>query len=168
VAQTVDLPSCLTGECMQQDADAVLSPSERRDLYRIAGIMIPASEEFGVPGADDPAIFADILRSLGRDLDDVRAALAQIAASAGGDFTTVDEQRAEALVMQACTRSDAPAVALSRAVLQCYYRDDRVLRSLGHEPRAPFPKGYSVEQGDWSLLEAVRGRPQLWRDDRAG
>jgi len=158
----------MTGDRMQPKAEETLTSSECRDLYRVAGIMIPASEEFGVPGADDPIIFADILRSFGRDLDDVRAALAQIAASAGGDFAAVDEPCAEALVRQACGRGDAAAAALGRAILQCYYRDDRVLRSLGHEPRAPFPKGHTVEQGDWSLLDAVRGRPQLWRDDRAG
>jgi hypothetical protein len=164
----VNWPSCLTGEYMQPEAYATLSPTECRDLYRIAGIMIPASEEFGVPGADDPTIFADILGSLGRDLDDVRVALTQITASAGGNFAAVDEQCAEALVMRACERGDGAAAALSRAILQCYYRDDRVLHSLGHEPRAPFPKGHVVEQGDWSLLDAVRGRPQLWRDDRGG
>ncbi len=49
-------------------------------------------------------------------------------------------------------------------MLQCYYRDDRVIRSLGLEPGPPFPKGYTVEQGDWSLLEAVRNRPPMWRD----
>jgi len=153
---------------MQPEAEATLSPAECRDLYHIAGIMIPPSEEFGVPGANDPAIFADILRSLGRDLNGVRTALAQIAASAGGNFAAVDDLRAEALVMQACERDDAAAAALSRAILQCYYRDDRVLGSLGYEPRPPFPKGHVVEQGDWSLLDAVRGRPQLWRDDRGG
>ncbi len=47
-----------------------------------------------------------------------------------------------------------------------YYRDDRVLLALGLEARAPFPKGYTLEQGDWSLLDAVRHRPPLWRDDR--
>jgi hypothetical protein len=48
-------------------------------------------------------------------------------------------------------------------VLLCYYRDDRVMRSLGQEPRAPFPKGHVVEQGDWSLLDPVRARPRMYR-----
>ena len=43
-------------------------------------------------------------------------------------------------------------------MLQCYYRDDRVLRSLGLELRAPFPKGYTLEQGDWSLLDPVKAQ----------
>jgi hypothetical protein len=58
------------------------------------------------------------------------------------------------------------ASVLGRVILQCYYRDDRVLRSVGLEPRAPFPKGHTIEQGYWSLLDAVRSRPLLWRDDR--
>ena len=47
----------------------------------------------------------------------------------------------------------SPLAALVRVVLLCYYRDDRVMRSLGQEPRPPFPKGHVVEQGDWSLLD---------------
>jgi hypothetical protein len=51
--------------------------------------------------------------------------------------------------------------ALARAVLQCYYRDDRMFSARGIEPRAPYPKGRVVEQGDLSLLDAVGGRPRL-------
>ena len=40
---------------------------------------------------------------------------------------------------------------------------DRVLRSLGLELRPPFPKGYTLEQGDWSLLDPVKARPSMWR-----
>ena len=53
---------------------------------------------------------------------------------------------------------------LSQIVLQCYYRDDRVMRSLGMEVRPPFPKGFVVEQGDWSLLDPVRARPKMYRE----
>ena len=52
---------------------------------------------------------------------------------------------------------------LNRVVLLCYYRDDRVMRSLGQEPRSPFPKGHVVEQGDWSLLDPVKKRAPMWR-----
>src|SRR5262249_35985461 len=58
----------------------------------------------------------------------------------------------------------APCVAtLTRVVMQCYYRDDRVVRSLGLEARAPFPKGHVLEHGDWSLLDPVRERAIGWR-----
>ena len=48
-------------------ADSPLTPAQRDDLRAIAGVMIPASAEFDVPGADDPAIQADIVATLGRD-----------------------------------------------------------------------------------------------------
>ena len=130
---------------MLNDSETDLSPAECRDLRCIAGMMIPASTEFGVPGADDEIIFADILKSLGRDLGHVREALGGCCELAGGAFADLD-------------------AALSRVILQCYYRDDRVVRSLGLEPRPPFPKGHTLEQGDWSLLDPVRARPKMWRD----
>ena len=61
-------------------------------------------------------------------------------------------------------RGGAAVAALARVILQCYYRDDRVVRSLGLEPRAPFPKGHTLEQGDWTLLDPVGARPKMWRD----
>lgn len=152
---------------MSLAADTSLSQSERLDLRRIAGLMIPADDRLGMPAADDPAILADILSSLGRDAGDVRDALGTLAALAGAAFADLDDARAEAVAQTLLARSDRATTALGRVVLQCYYRDDRVLRALGHEARAPFPKGHTVEQGDWSLLEAVQGRPQLWRDDRS-
>jgi hypothetical protein len=143
---------------------AELMPAELRDLRRLAGFMVPASAEYGVPGADDEAILADILRSLGRDRSDVGNALAMLGEIAGGDFAGLDDAKAEAAAMALLGHQSPVVTALGRAVLQCYYRDDRVIRALGIEPRAPFPKGRVLEQGDWSLLDAVRGRPRMWRD----
>ena len=128
-------------------------------------MMIPASTEFGVPGADDAIIFADIVKSLGRDLGDVQAGV-EHAVRAGrrcvrrsGRVAARDRCRG-----RSATRGGAEVAALSRVILQCYYRDDRVVRSLGLEPRPPFPKGHTLEQGDWSLLDPVRARPKMWRD----
>jgi hypothetical protein len=150
---------------MDSNADAPLSAAEIRDLGDIAGTMIPADAVLGVPGADDPAILDDIVRSVGRDLPRVREALAAIAAKAGGAFARLDRGAREALIND-YDKSAAAAVALGRVILGAYYRDDRVLLSLKLEARAPFPKGYTLDQGDWSLLDAVRNRSPLWRDDR--
>jgi hypothetical protein len=149
---------------MGDAAGSELTPAEARDLRRLAGFMLPASTDYRVPGADDAAIFAEIVGSLGRDRNDVRKALALLREMAGGDFAGLDEARAEATAMELLRRSGPEIVAIGRAVLQCYYRDDRVLRSLGLEPGPPFPRGNTVEPGDWSLLEAVRSRPPMWRD----
>jgi hypothetical protein len=145
-----------------------LTTREERNLRRLAGFMVPADAAYGVPGADDEIIFADIVQSLGRDAQAVRTALAMLQEIAGEDFCSMGAVKAEAAAMALLGRDDPVVKALGRAVLQCYYRDDRVLRSLNIEPVAPFPKGRLLEQGDWSLLDAVRDRPQMWRDDRKG
>ena len=149
---------------MRNDAETNLSPAELGDLRCIAGMMIPASAEFGVPGADDAIIFADIVASLGRDLGHVRQALGELAEHAAGAFAELDATRRAAALAALRVRGGAAVAALARAILQCYYRDDRVVRSLGLEPRAPFPKGHTLEQGDWTLLDPVRTRPKMWRD----
>jgi hypothetical protein len=138
--------------------------AESRDLRCIAGMMIPASTEFGVPGADDVTIFADIVGSMGRDLADVRAALGDLASLAGGPFADLNPSRQTTVAAEFRARGGKAMETLSRVILQCYYRDDRVVRSLGLEPRAPFPKGHTLEQGDWSLLDPVRARAKMWRD----
>ncbi|MDX2155092.1 MAG: hypothetical protein SFW09_01170 [Hyphomicrobiaceae bacterium] len=153
---------------MVTDTGSVLSPAELRDLRRLAGFMVPASPDYRVPGADDEAVFADIVRSLGRDRDAVRKALAMLREQTDGAFADLDEANAEAAALAFLGGGGTAITALGRAVLQCYYRDDRVFRSLGREPRAPFPKGHVVEQGDWSLLEAVKGRARMWRDVDGG
>jgi len=146
---------------MPNDFKTALSPAEARDLRCVAGMMVPASDAFDVPGADDPAIFADIAASLGRDLQAVKSALAAL--SSGG-FADLDQAKREAAAASFRERGGAHAAVLARVILQCYYRDDRVVQSLGLEPRPPFPKGYTLEQGDWSLLDPVRKRPKMWRD----
>jgi hypothetical protein len=129
--------------------------------------MIPASAEFHMPSADEPAIVADLLNSLGHDLPLVREAIAAILEKANGAFADLSIDKREALISDYCAKGGAPAASLGRVILSAYYRDDRVLLALGLEARAPFPKGHTIEQGDWSLLEIVRNRPPFWRDDRA-
>jgi hypothetical protein len=140
-----------------------LPAQQARDLRALAGTIIPASAAYGVPGADDERIFGDILGSLGRDRDDVCRALADLAVLAGGGFAELAPARRNEVAARLREAGGAPLAALVRVVLLCYYRDDRVMRSLGQEPRPPFPKGHVVEQGDWSLLDPVRARPKMYR-----
>ena len=140
-----------------------LTPTQRDDLRVIAGIIVPASAEFDVPSADDPIIQADIVATLGRDAGPVREALDQIARLAGQPLADLHPERREAVAMELRAKGGTAVATLTRVVLQCYYRDDRVVRSLGLEPRPPYPKGHLLEDGDWSLLDPVRGRPPMWR-----
>jgi hypothetical protein len=137
-------------------AENALSSAQRDDLRIIAAMIIPASTEYAVPGADDAAIQADILKTMGRDTEGVRAALDHLARLAGKPLAELDAARRDAVAMEFRATGGAAVATLVRVVLQCYYRDDRVLRSLGLELRAPFPLGYELEQGDWSLLDPVK------------
>ncbi len=140
-----------------------LTDAEIRDLRALAGLMIPASTTHGVPGADDELIFVDIVKNLERDTADAQTALRQLAALSGGAFADLSPERRAEVAARFEQEGGAPLFALNRVVLLCYYRDDRVIRSLGQEPRSPFPKGHVVDQGDWSLLDPVRRRPPMWR-----
>ncbi len=135
-----------------------LTPRQRDDLRTVAAMIVPASDEYKVPGADDPAIQADILATLGRDIKLVAAALEHLARLAGQPLAELDAARRDAVAREFRSTGGAAAATLVRVVLQCYYRDDRVLRSLGLEPRAPFPQGHVLPDGDWSLLDPVKAR----------
>jgi len=73
--------------------DDTLTPAQQDDLRAIAAMIIPASAEFDVPGADDPAIQTDILTTLGRDTGLVREALDLLAHLAGRPLASLDPAR---------------------------------------------------------------------------
>jgi hypothetical protein len=143
--------------------EQTLTETEIADLRCLAGIIIPASAKHGVPGADDEVIFADVLNSIGRDWDKVLAALAKLRTLADSPFATLDAARRNEVAARLRAEGGIAIGVLTRIVLLCYYRDDRVMVSLGLEVRPPFPKGHVVEQGDWSLLDPVRNRRPFWR-----
>jgi hypothetical protein len=139
--------------------------ADRNDtLLSVVAHIIPPSAQFGVPGAADPIIFADILRSAGRDLPDLEHALQLIDEMAGGRLVSLSDS--EQVKVLAAFRASQPVLAgvIEALTARCYYRDDRVMASIGVEARPPFPDGYEVEQGDWSLLDPVRQRGRIYRD----
>ena len=144
--------------------DPILSDAEQRSLAALCARMIPASAEFKVPGADDALVQADIAKSLGRGAAAVDRALAQLERIAGGSLADLDVEKQEAVCATLRAEGGTDLTALGRIILQCYYRDDRVMISLGMEPRPPFPKGHTLPQGDWSLLDPVRQRGKIWRE----
>src|SRR5271170_8235836 len=126
--------------------DNPLTPAQSDDLRAIAAVMIPASVEFDVPGADDPAIQADIMAtprprrppcagSAGRACTPCRVAAGQSRPDTSGGCGDGTARK----------RRGRGGDADPGRPAQCYYRDyrdDRVVRSLGLEPRPPYPKGH--------------------------
>ncbi len=136
----------MTGQAFTND--------EQSTLAALVAQIIPASETFNQPGADDPEIFNDILKS-GAHLRD---RLARALASLSGEMP-VNAAKATAF------RQGFPAEAdmIQTLTAQCYYRDARVMRALNIEVRPPFPKGYTQEPNDFALLEPVRQRGEIFR-----
>ena len=160
--------------------DSPFTAAERSTLQIFAGAVIPASSEYETPGADDVDIMADILATARPYYDAVRAGLAfqdTVAEAAYGvPFADLSEADRADFVERSNTEGgfdhiewefDRNALSGQRTlisiILQCYYRDDRVMRSLEMEPRPPFPQGFEVEQGDWSLLDPVKRRGKIYR-----
>lgn len=140
-----------------------LGDAECQTLRVVVGAMIPPSDEYGVPGAADERIFADIVASVGRDLPAIRAALAELNQLAGGSLAGASPQAQDAAIAEFRDRHRALVPSLVALTTRCYYRDDRVMQAIGMEVRPPYPKGFQVEQGDWSLLDPVSARGPIWR-----
>src|SRR5207244_9658166 len=101
-----------------------LTTAQRNDLRTVAAMIIPASDEYKVPGADDPAIQADMLATLGRDAVLVVQALDYLAKLAGKPLAALEPARCDAVAQEFRTSGGGAAATLVRVVLQCYYRDD--------------------------------------------
>src|SRR5665213_2262627 len=95
-----------------------LTAAQHDDLRAIAGTIIPASTEYNVPGADDAAIQADMLATLGRDGPAVSAALDRLAQIAGQPLARLDAARRDAVSREFRASGGAAAAALVRVVLQ--------------------------------------------------
>src|ERR1700692_3602174 len=104
-------------------AKNILTSAQRDDLRTVAAMIIPASDEYKVPGADDAAIQADILATLGRDAAMVRQGLDHLARRAGRPLSELDPARRDAVAKQFRATGGGAAAVLVRVVLQCYYRD---------------------------------------------
>lgn len=143
---------------------SALSADQRRSLHALLGLMIPASARHAVPGADDERIFADVLVSIAPIADRIAELLRRLDELAGEPFADLDPARREQVAQRLRQGRSSLLMGLVSVVAQCYYRDDRVMRSLGMEARPPFPQGFELPEGDWALLEPVRRREKMYRD----
>lgn len=128
-------------------SDRVFSEEDTNILRKVVDRMIPAGGER--PSAADPLIFADIL---------------QTGATQAQALLQVVEQARNTGIESLVEARGAHVRVLVSVTVQCYYRDDRVMRAIGIEPRPPHPQGYDAPEGDWSLLDPVRKRGRLYRE----
>ncbi len=149
-------------------SDNVMDTTQRATLQALVGLIIPASATYQVPGADDALIFAEIVRVAEEHADTLRNGLDTLAELAQSRHNAQFAELEDALQVELAQSVTAAMKSFNRLITsvtaQCYYRDDRVMASLGMPARAPFPEGFTVEQGDWSLLDPVRARQKIYRE----
>jgi len=145
-------------------SDRVYSKHEIESLELLFGTVIPASDDGKFPSASDSIIFQDFLAASKRFQKLILNALDLLHEISGADYRELSNDAREEVTRNFYSNRSAPVSTLLSLMAQCYYRDDRVLQAIGLEPRAPHPKGFEVEQGDWNLLEPVKKRGKIYRD----
>ena len=137
----------------------------RRTLVALLDTMIPANEEFNAPSAGTEEIVSDVEKSMsGNSPAVVSEMLIRLNEQSSERFEDLDADERWHTFSE-LQRTDGHALrTLGGILLQCYYRNDEVLESLGMEARSPFPLGNDVEQGDWSLLDPVKARGPFYRE----
>jgi hypothetical protein len=147
----------------------VFTEEEQRLLRRIAGVMIPAAPADGLPGADDDVIFARLLAKASARVQRLQQALHDLSAENGGTgglLALADSEFVRWFETWANRWPDPSHSFFNRLaplLAHAYYEDPRVQQAHNRRPGPPFPEGYVVIQGDWSLLDQVRNRPPLYR-----
>ena len=145
-------------------SDQLYSKRNVESLELLFGMVIPASDDGRFPVGSDPIIFQDFLAASERFHKLVLRALELLHELSGIDYRELTTEARDEVTRNFYANRSAPVSTLLSLMAHCYYRDDRVLQAIGQEPRAPHPKGYVVEQGDWGLLEPVKQRGKIYRD----
>ena len=137
----------------------------RSTLSALLDTMIPANDELNAPSAGMEDIVSDVVRSMsGNAPTIVSEMLNRLNDRSPTPFENLDSHDRWQAFSES-QRTDGHALrTLGGILLQCYYRNDQVLESLGMEARSPFPLGNEVEQGDWSLLDPVKARGSFYRE----
>lgn len=138
-------------------------------LKRLADTIISEAEELKLPGAGDPQIFARLLAKASGKETSMRSMMTDFLSEFGGvsEVAALNDQAFHDLTLQWEDTRHPFLTSLLALIGQAYYEDPRVLRTYNKDARAPFPEGNTVIQGDWSLLDDVRGRPPIYRLSKA-
>ncbi len=137
-----------------------------RHLQVIIDAMLPGDPELGMPSASSIDFKAHLER---HDFVGIAHEFVRMLDKVCGDkfslpFIDLDhEQKMQAI--NACKLADVRVFsALVGQLLRAYYTSPLVLSKIGAGSIPPFPQGNSLPQDDWSFLEPVYERGQVYRE----
>ncbi len=146
-------------------SDSQFSKAQKDILLILVDLMIPAGD--GMPSAADAVIFPSILNDLATEhattvtLLDLVESIANDNSSSG--FGQLGDEERLSLITGMQTSEPELLQFFQFHTVNNYYQDDRVMNVLGMEARPPHPGGYTLEPTDWSLLDPVRKRKEIYR-----
>lgn len=146
-------------------SDGAFTENQRHVLQVIANMMIPASG--ALPAATDAQIFPGILERFAENTEATEQICDHILTAAvqqfDADFGTLGEIQSECVVNEFRDKQPELVRFIQICVASCYYKDSRVMASLGVRDGPPHPGGYPVDRTEWSLLEPVRVMGKIYR-----
>ena len=134
---------------------------QKKLLAAVLDEPIPPNQDTHLPGAGQLGL-ADTIDEALDGTPDMRAAITQGLAALGG-FPELSAPDRPGRLAELAQGHPAFVPSVTFHAYAAYYHHPRVLAGLGMEARPPFPDGYEVESDDLTLLDAVRGRPKLYR-----
>ena len=148
----------------------VLTQEQGRNLRILLDMIIPPNPARGMPGAGELDLVGYLTEFQPDQIEAIRTELDQLSQEARAHFhrgfAELEQGDRDRLVARLRAETEQFAKNIVVETMACYYQDDRVVLALGMEARPPFPKGHEVDSGDLSLLDPVRERKPLYRDDR--
>ena len=152
----------------QGNRAAPFSKAQRATLNRLTDLMIPASTDGRMPAASSLDLYADVGVLSATDRAAFESGLADIEhrAQAKHSASVTDLADADAAALVDAMRAEGSAFVQAFTVQTAgrYLMNETVMPLIGLPPRAHWPQGHVVEEGDWSLIDVVRLRPKLYRE----
>lgn len=140
-------------------------PALRKTLAALFDTMIPANLELGAPSAGDEPIVDDAIRTMDdATKNSIAVLLTSLDTQSDSQFHELDYTARFEVFTKVQAASPRSLRTIASLLLQCYYRADKTLESLGMEARPPYPIGHEVEDGDWTLLDPVKARGKIYRE----
>lgn len=152
---------------MNDDPNKIaLGEDLERTLASVLDEIIPPSTHLGLPGAAEIGLIRYITQAVPK-VPELWSMIAQGLAELddlavtrhGRRFTDLSRPERVALLNE-----QSFVLALSLHAYVGYYQHPSVVTALGLEPRPPHPKGYQMAPNDFTLLDAVRRRPKMYRE----
>lgn len=143
-----------------------LNEEEDRTMIALLNLIIPPSDDGRMPGAADVGFHSYFRKK--NLVSWIREGLLSIGVEShnkfGQEFSALSGSKQTQLIDGLRRRHFRFFNQLATEVMQCYYQHEHVLKTIGLEVRPPFPLGYLVEDGDFTLLEPVYERGKIYRD----